>query len=80
MLANIKPELYQLNDLMKDPVKGYYYKEQLTKSPNPNYQKDFFEVEKILKTRKIKGNTYYLVKYLYYPPKFNQWLPQSNFK
>lgn len=63
---------------MNDKVKGYYYKQQLTKAPNPNYQKDFFEVEKILKQKVVNNKTLVLVKYLYYPNKFNQWIPKKN--
>lgn len=80
MFANIKPELYELKDLMKDPVKGFYYKEQLTKSPNPNNQKHFFEIEKVLRKKKINGKEFYFVKYLFYPNKFNQWIPKLNLK
>jgi hypothetical protein len=75
---NVEPKLYFLRDLMKDPVAGRFYLEQLVKSPKPDYQTDFFAVEKILKTKKYRGKTYYLVKYLYYPDKFNQYIPQEN--
>ena len=57
---------------------GHYYKEQLTKAPKPDYQKDFFFVEKILGEKKVKGKKYYLVKYLYYPSKFNEYVPAEN--
>jgi AAA+ superfamily predicted ATPase len=49
-------------------------------APNPNYKEDFFEVEKVLGKKKIKDKTFYLVKYLYYPSKFNQYIPEENFK
>jgi AAA+ superfamily predicted ATPase len=65
---------------MKDPVPGYFYQEQLTLAPNPNYKEDFFEVEEVLGKKKIKNKTFYLVKYLYYPAKFNQYIPEENFK
>lgn len=78
--AQETPPLYKLVDLLKDSVKGFYYKEELIKAPNPNYNNDFFEVEKILKTKIIKGEKFVLVKYLYYPSKFNQWLPEKNLK
>jgi hypothetical protein len=74
------PPLLSLRDLMKDPVPGYFYQEQLSAAPNPNYKKDFFEVEKIIGTKKIKDKTYYLVKFLYYPSKFNEYIPAENFK
>lgn len=78
MIADLNPVLYKLKDLLQDPVKGFYYKQQLTKAPDPNYKKDFFEVEKILKSKTIKGVKHVFVKYLFYPSKFNQWIPKKN--
>ena len=65
---------------MKDKVEGHFYKEQLTKAPAPNYKKDFFFVEKILTHKKIAGKKYFLVKFLYYPNKFNEYVPAENLK
>ncbi len=72
--------MYTLIDLMKDKVPGHFYRQQLTKAPTPNYKKDFFFVEKILSEKTMKGQKYYLVKYLYYPSKFNQFVPEKNLK
>lgn len=58
--ASIKPPLFSLIDLMKDPVPGHFYQEQLTKAPSPDYKKDFFEVEKVLQTKTIKKKKYFL--------------------
>lgn len=74
------PALYQLVDLMNDEVPGHYYKEELAKAPTPNYKKHFFEVEEILKKKKRKNVLYYYVKYMFYPPKFNEWIPARNMK
>ena len=65
---------------MKDSVPGHFYQEQLTKAPTPDLQKDFFFVEKILGQKKVNGKTYFLVKFLYYPSKFNQFVPEENIK
>lgn len=65
---------------MKDKVPGHFYREQLTPAPTPEYQKDFFLVEKILGQKILKGKKFFLVKFLYYPSKFNQYVPESNFK
>jgi hypothetical protein len=32
-----RPVMYQLKDLLGDPVKGRYYKEQLRKAPTPGH-------------------------------------------
>ncbi len=76
--ASINPPLFSLIDLMKDPVPGHFYQEQLTVAPSPNYKKDFFEVEKVIDTKIIKKKKFYLVKFLYYPSKFNQLIPEEN--
>lgn len=65
---------------MKDSVSGFYYKQQLVKAPNPNYNKDFFEVEKVLSKKTVKGEKFVFVKYLFYPNKFNQWIPEKNLR
>ena len=77
--AQIQPVMFKLVDLMNDPVEGQYYREQLTKSPPPK-STDYFFIEKILGQKTIKGEPHFLVKYLYYPNKFNQYVPQANFK
>jgi len=75
--SDITPNLFKLVDLQKAPVSGQFYREELTKSPPPKLN-DYFFVEKILKTKKVGKKQFYLVKYLYYPSKFNQWLPKEN--
>ena len=65
---------------MKDRVGGHFYEEQLTKVPNPNFKEDYFFVEKILGEKKVHGQKYFLVKYLFYPSKFNQFVPEQNIK
>jgi len=73
------PPMFKLVDLLKDSVKGLFYREQLTKSPAPK-SSDYFFVEKILGQKKIQGKKHYLVKYLFYPSKFNQYVPEENLK
>ncbi len=65
---------------MKDKVEGHFYRQQLTKAPTPDYKKDFFFVEKILSEKTVKGKKYFLVKFLFYPSKFNQYVPAENLK
>ena len=77
--AEVNPVMFKLVDLMNDSVPGQFYKQQLTKSPAPK-NSDYFFVEKILGKKRIGGIQHFLVKYLYYPNKFNQYVPVSNFK
>ncbi len=65
---------------MNDKVPGHFYKEELFKAPNIEYKYHFFEVEKVLKQKKINKKIFYYVKYTFYPNKFNQWIPAENIK
>lgn len=65
---------------MNDAVPGHFYKEELTVAPNVNHKKHYFEVEDILKKKLIKNKLYFYVKYMFYPKKFNQWIPAENLK
>lgn len=69
VFAQKTPVLYQLLDIANDKVPGYFYKEELTKSEPLDFKKNYFMVEKILKTKYVKGVKYSLVKYLFYPNK-----------
>jgi len=68
ILSEIKPVLYKLVDLMNDEVPGFYYESQLTKAPPPNNE-EFFLVEKVLKQKIVKGEKFFLIKYLFFPNK-----------
>jgi len=72
--------LYTLVDLMNDKVPGHFYKEELQKAPNVDYKKNFFQIEKVIKRKTIKKKVYVYVKFMFYPKKFNQWLPIENIK
>ena len=65
----MKPELYKLEDLLGTEIKGNFYAKQLRLAPNGDDPDFVFEVEAILKKRKVRGVEQILVKYLYYPGK-----------
>ena len=71
--AGKTPVLYKLNDLKGDEVPGFFYKNQLLKTKKPD-DHEYFRVEKILKRKQINKKPWALVKFLHYPPKFNQWI------
>ena len=75
--AGKSPPLYKLIDLKKDPVPGYYYKEQLTLASEPRAG-ETFKIEDILKKTWRKGVKWVYVKYMHYPSKFNEWIPYAN--
>lgn len=76
--AQILPPIFSLVDLMNDKIKQNFYAEQLTKAPNPNTEQNLFAVERVLHTKKIRGVKYYKCRFLYYPPKFDQYIKESD--
>ena len=61
---------------MQEKLPNFFYREQLTKTEKPG--DDFFLIEKVIAKKKVKRVTHLLVKFLYYPEKFNLWVPESN--
>ena len=64
--------LYSLIDLNKSRVLGSFYEREIQGiffDP-----KGAFEVEKILRTKKVKGQKHYLVRWKYYGPAFDSWV------
>ena len=78
--ATKSPALYTLTDLMNDRLSGFYYAKQLTKTSKPDYRKDYFFVERVLREEIINGQKYLEVKFLYYPNKFNLLIPEEDIK
>jgi len=65
------PVTYRPKDLADDATKGKFYESEIQKVVKSD--EDYFDVEKILKTRRRGGRIEYLVKWLGYPSKFNSW-------
>lgn len=78
--ATIQPELFYLRDLMNHPVSGSFYRQQLFLAPKPSLDLSFFEVEDVIFKRKFNGKTYYYVKFLFYPDKFNKYVTYQELK
>ncbi len=77
--AGKSPPLYQVKDLKGKIQKGFFYRDQLVEGKKPEAGQ-FFRIEKILKKKKRKKKTIYLVKYLHYPDKFNSWVDEDDIK
>jgi len=64
------PVTYSLIDESGEGIRGKFYEPELQKVK----AKDVYKIERVIKTRKRKGNTEYFVKWLGYPDKFNSWV------
>ena len=69
-VINSNPITYKIIEYDNTPIEGSFYEQELLKTK----QKDIFEVEKILKKKKVKGKETYFVKYLGWPDKYNSWI------
>ena len=73
------PPVYTLEDLDGEPIKDFFYEEELSR-----VQKDFntesFQIDKILKTKDKGKNKKYIVSWKGYSDKFNSWISASNLK
>ena len=70
--------LYKLKDFDDESITGSFYEQELQKSDKN--QNTAWKIDKILKTRKTKGQTMVLVSWLHWPSKFNSWIPQHEIK
>ena len=67
--------IYKIVDLQGEKIMGTFYEQELVKvTPG-----DVWKIEKIIRKRKLKGRPEEsLVRWLFYPPKFDTWLPSSD--
>ena len=68
------PPVYHLKDSDGEAIEGVFYEHELVKTIN---EEELFKIERIIETRKRKGQIEVLVKWKGYPKKFNQWIPEK---
>lgn len=68
------PPVYRIQDLLSEPIQGTFYAQELQKVQT----KENYSIEKILRKRIKDGHLQYLVKFVGYPSKFNQWIMSSD--
>ena len=69
-------KVYKIEDVDGQPVKGTFYPEEL-QSVTYDFPEEFL-VEKVVNTRKRKGITEVLVKWIGYPSRHNSWIPETD--
>ena len=68
--------VYRLKDMLDEEIKGTFYQSELQKVDMDPDQT--WKIEKVLKSRGKGQNKQYLVKWKYYPTKFNSWVKASD--
>lgn len=71
---------YGLTDLKENSIMGSFYEAELQKVPPPDFKKDYWRIEKIIREKKVGGKKMYLVKWAGYGPEFNKWIPAKEIK
>ena len=71
------PPTYILKDIAGEELSGSFYDKELQKVEQ---KEEVYRIEKIIKTKTIKKEKLYLIKWLGWPDKFNSWEPASNLK
>ncbi|XP_067660303.1 uncharacterized protein [Haliotis asinina] len=68
---------YKLKDFHDEPLTGSFYANELK---NNKASDVLWQVEKVLKRKKVKGKTFALVRCLGWPKQFDSYVPESELK
>ena len=69
-VLDTNPVQYKVQDYRGDEIQGSFYGAELQKVVKPA----LYSVEKVIRTRRVRGRTQYLVKWLGYRPEHNSWV------
>lgn len=75
-VLSTKPTTYQVEDYNGEILKGTFYPAELQKVPD-NADR-VYRIEKVLKTRKVRGRKEFFVKWQGYPNQFNSWVKEKD--
>jgi len=75
-VLNTKPITYKIKDENDNIIEGTFYNEELQKTE----MGDIYLIEKILKTKTIRGKKKYYVKWLGYTDDYNSWIDENDMK
>ena len=68
------PVVYEVRDLLKRPIEGTFYEQELQKVKRP----DIFRVEKVLKKQIRKKKEEYLIRWSGYSADFDGWIQSTD--
>lgn len=69
-----KVPMYKLKDYNNDEIEGTFYEDEMKRICVDENEK--YQVEKIIKTKKVRGRKEYFVKWVGWPSKFNTWVSE----
>ena len=75
VVKNTVPVTYSLKDHDDDTIKGSFYESELQICDKSD---GIYPIERVIRTRRYRGRTQYLVKYIGYPDSFNSWVDQND--
>ena len=68
-VLNTEPEQYKLGDYNNQEITGSFYSAEMQRVVPP----ERYAVERVIRTRKVRGRTQYFVKWYGYGDEFNSW-------
>ena len=68
--------VYSVTDLSKKEITGHFYQAELVKVSAD--LAGSFDVEKILRTKRVRGKKMFLVRWSGYPPSFDSWVSEDD--
>ncbi|XP_070550565.1 uncharacterized protein [Ptychodera flava] len=72
------PHVYNIKDLNGEEILGNFYTDELQGVTGGAGADKLYRVERILKTKTVRGKKYYLIKWKGYPESFYSWEPEEN--
>ena len=74
-IKQTNPKTYSIKDYNSEVIKGSFYEAELQLVDKSS---DIYPIEKIIRQRRVRGKTQYLVKYIGYPDIYNSWVDQED--
>ena len=68
--------IYKLKDYLDEPIQGTFYEQELQLVKEP----EVYRIEKVLRTRKVKGKKQHLVSWAGWPSKYDSWIDDDEVK
>ena len=69
------PITYKIKDYKGEEIEGSFYKNEIQ---IVDTSENIWPIDKIVKSRKVRGRTEYLVSFKGYPPECNEWIAQQD--